>query len=594
MNREQLIAALYTVGRIALVIGVLAVASWLLSFLTGGFVRVLEATRSTIRQVRQQVHRQLIPSIVARVERFWSRKAGEPRAPIAVELRRLADVMEHPGRKETARLEDLQRGIAKDLNVVQSLSIASRSDTGFDLEKLKAGAQRARESFWFSALLLFMALAFGATNSFLLNLYFRETLGSFRLLPYPLPDLQASHVLALLIAFMEVAAGMVLHFFETAEIDTGSVRFFRMVPWLVILALMTVETLAYALLSTRMDLPARLGLGPSSSFYPIVEYFFAFFGAVITLLLSALGYMLWTSGKNYAAGRREIAILRVVGSYAKSVELVNERIAVVNSRLEELKRLAATFKTSLVESLHEAMGTRVVGKDLAAFVRSTLTETMNGPSTAGSSPQRIVRTQSQMTADLLIHLLLLSLWAILLYLNATNILRYLASPESGTVGIISVGAAWAVAISIAAFGYLAKDAYLASRYAGVVAASVPDRTGRRLVLYLAALGFLLGAYIDAAVSVNGHLIGSSRLLNATYGLFLALALAALSLNLDAELLALNHALFLMLVGVSVALLLTYELASLVVEALLFLAGQVLKIASIPGDWLRTRRLQPIT
>src|SRR5437879_3178783 len=126
MSREQLIATLYAVGRLALVIGAVAVASWLLSFLTGGFVRLLEVTRSTIRQVRQQVHKQLIPSITTRVERFSSRKAEEPRAPIAVELRRLADVIEHPGAKEAAKLQDLERGIAKDLSVLQTLSIAPR------------------------------------------------------------------------------------------------------------------------------------------------------------------------------------------------------------------------------------------------------------------------------------------------------------------------------------------------------------------------------------------------------------------------------------------------------------------------------------
>jgi hypothetical protein len=159
---------------------------------------------------------------------------------------------------------------------------------------------------------------------------------------------------------------------------------------------------------------------------------------------------------------------------------------------------------------------------------------------------------------------------------------------------ISVGIAWAIAISISAFGYLVKDAYLASRYAGVVAASVPDRTGRRLFLYLATFGFLLGAYIDAAVAVNGRLIGPSLLLNAVYGFFLALALAAVSLNLDAQLLSVVDVVFLILVGITIALLMAYEILSRVVEALLFLGGQALKVASIPGDWLRTRRLQPLT
>ena len=83
-----------------------------------------------------------------------------------------------------------------------------------------------------------------------------------------------------------------------------------MAPWFAIAALLMSETVAYALLSVNMHLAASLQIAETSPFYPIVQYALAFFGAGITIILSALGYRLWSSWQAYLAGRRETAVLR--------------------------------------------------------------------------------------------------------------------------------------------------------------------------------------------------------------------------------------------------------------------------------------------
>ncbi len=594
MNKAELIALLLTLARLAIILLAVLAGSWLLSFLSPGVVRILEATRNAIRGVRLKVQTDLLPVLGGRVERSWQSQSMEPRAPVAAELRRVADAVEHAGSHQIGALRDLQTRISDDLALVQTISLAPREGADLDLQKLREGAHKARENLWLAFLLLFLTVAFGTTNSFLLNLFFRETLGPVRVLPTLFPDLQASHILAVLMAVMEVAAGIVLHLTEEVGTDSGTARFMRTVPWLGVFALMLVEIVAYALLSSRIDLATRLSLSSTSAFYGIVQYFLAFFGAVITLLLFALGYQLWKSWQGYLSGRRDTHALRGLGSYSKSLQAIKGKVERLGARFDQLKQHVASFEADLLHSFQNAIGVRSEASNVAAQVRDALVPMFEAHGSKGKSEPPVVRSRSQMTADFLVNLLLLLLWVILLYLNAENVRSYLGSLDANQRGLVSLGGAWAVAVSISAFGYLLRDAHLATRYASVSAGVMPERSGRRVLVYATGIGFLLGMYIDAAVSVLSQSLGDSFVLNATYGVFLALALATVSVYVDGALLAAVRLAHLVFMGAGALVLLAYQVASLVAEAALFLTAQVVKVLSIPGDWLRTRKLQPVT
>jgi hypothetical protein len=447
-----------------------------------------------------------------------------------------------------------------------------------------------KESFWFTAILLVMVLAFGGTNAFLLQLFFRDTLGQHRLLPYPLPDFEVSHALAILMAFMEVAAGIALHFRSSEDEESHTSRISRMAPWFAILALLMIETVAYALLSVNMHLAASLQVAETSPFYPFVQYALAFFGAGITIILSALGYRLWSSWQEYLAGRRETAILRELGSYSRSVRSASGMVATLNARLEDVKRSAESLQLQVVKSFALAIG----GKS----DRATVTEVLRGHAERFEAPTGLTmaggvfRSKAQMVADLSVNILLLVLWGVLLYLNAACVSGYLGSLGLGQTDL-NTGAGWVVALAISLFGFLVRDAHLASRYTSITASSIPDRRGRRVLIYLAGVGFLFGTFVGAAVTVLDHRLGPNGMVNAIYGLFLALALAIVSFNLDAALLAAVRAVILLLFAIALACLHLYIFVSLVCEAVLFLLGQVVRLLSVPGDWLRRRRLEPV-
>jgi hypothetical protein len=447
-----------------------------------------------------------------------------------------------------------------------------------------------KESFWFTAILLVMVLAFGGTNAFLLQLFFRDTLGPHRLLPYPLPDFEVSHALAILMAFMEVAAGIALHFRSSEDEESPTSRVFRMAPWFAILALLMIETVAYALLSVNMHLATSLHVPETSPFYPFVQYALAFFGAGITIILSALGYRLWSSWQEYLAGRRETAILRELGSYSRSVRSAGGMVATLNARLEEVKRSAESLQLQVVKSFSLAIGGKSDRATVAEVLRGHAERfgTPTNPATAGG----VFRSKAQMVADLCINMLLLALWAVLLYLNAASVSSYLGSLGPGRTAL-ALGEGWVVALAISLFGFLVKDAHLASRHTSITASSIPDRRGRRVLMYLAGVGFLFGAFVDAAVAILDHMLGSSGVVNFGYGVFLALALAIVSFNLDAALLAAVHVVTLLFFAFLLASLYLYVLLSLVCEGALFLLGQVVRLLSVPGEWLRHRRLDAV-
>jgi hypothetical protein len=587
---DQFSPSLVLIAKIALWIAVGFGLSLVLSFLAPAIVATLGQMRASLQRVREYVRESLIRNLSSRVDRFWSQQASEPRAPVAVELSRVADAIETVGVDQIARLEDVERGFVQGAETLRLVSVRPGDQSGPNIEALQQGSNRMKESFWFTAILLVMVIAFGGTNAFLLQLFFRDTLGQHRLLTYPLPDFEVSHALAILMAFMEVAAGIALHFRSSEDSESATSRIFRMAPWFAILALLMIETVAYALLSVNMHLAASLQVAESSPFYPIVQYALAFFGAGITIILSALGYRLWSTWQEYLAGRRETTILRELRSYSKSVRSTGGVLAAVNARLEEVRRSAETLQLQVVQGFTRAIGGKPERATVTEVIRDHALrfDATASPNSAGSA----IRTKGQMVADLSVNLLLLALWVVLLYLNSAIVSGYLGTLGFGPTAL-TVGEGWVVALAISLFGFLVRDAHLASRHASITASSIPDRRGRRVLMYLAGIGFALGAVIDAAVAVLNHRLGSNGIVNVGYGLFLALALAIVSFNIDAMLLAAVNVLVLLMYTFGLVGLSLYLGLSLVGEAVLFLLGQVVRLLSVPGDWLRNRRLQAV-
>src|SRR6266568_3187774 len=170
MAMDQFSPSLVLLAKIALWITVGFGLSLLLSFLAPAIVATLNQVRATLQRLRKHAHESLTGALNSRIERFWDQQASEPRAPVTAELSRVADAIETAGVDQVVRLEGLERGFHRGLEALRVLTVGPGDKSGPTIDALQQGSHKMKESFWFTAILLVMVIAFGGTNAFLLQL----------------------------------------------------------------------------------------------------------------------------------------------------------------------------------------------------------------------------------------------------------------------------------------------------------------------------------------------------------------------------------------------------------------------------------------
>src|SRR5215211_4056412 len=129
---------------------------------------------------------------------------------------------------------DAERRIGMHLNALRSIQQPASADAAADRDRLIESV--GGTSLFSLGFLLLFTFAIGAVNSFLLAIFFKEVIGSYRVLPYPLPDLQASNLIALIIFVAEVATGWAVY--RSGDLHRRADRaraagaaFFDAIPW---------------------------------------------------------------------------------------------------------------------------------------------------------------------------------------------------------------------------------------------------------------------------------------------------------------------------------------------------------------------------
>jgi hypothetical protein len=578
-------------ARAAIFIAAFLAVSTLLSFFVENIARLINSTIESITAFSAWLTEQANSGLQSFRTRFWRDSMSEPRSPIVSELAVLESSARTFPRTEVRRLERLGRALDANVRRLRSISGALDLAKSKGVNGLIDLAAKPRAGLAVPFLLIVMISAFGLLNAFLLHLFFRETIGSQRLLPYPLPDLQTSHALAGLFVFLEVSAGMVLHYLESdPERDSGAARIYRFVPWLVIVVLLFIEIVAYSVMSSSIDLPGKLNVPEASPFYAMLKYFLAGFGAALTLILSALGYTVWRAFGRYNAGRRERAAIKAFQDLEGSLEKIDERASEVERNLVRLREWPETFAATLSAAFGQGLGADTHRTSLAQFVHVQIQQILNRPEAASSEQPPILRTRGQVLADLALGTVTGIIWIALLALFAGSVMEHLIMrrPTITTGAATAIG--WISASAVALFGFMLRGAPGTSRSSSEASSVVLGAVARKAVTIVGIAGLVVSATIASILAVRMRMLGADQLLNASFGALLVLSLAAASF--------LFHAFALSMVRVAHAL---YRLgldllarflvgALMVIRLVLFVLRQVLRLIAVPGDWVRSRFL----
>jgi hypothetical protein len=517
-------------------------------------------------------------------------------------LRRVGAAVSDIGGNQARTLTALERRLGEHRAVLERIGSTEHVDEKPERERIARAAAGGSLAAIIFAILI--AVIFGAVNSFLLSVFFTETLPAYRLLPYPLPDLQAAHVLAILFFVLEVAIGWSIYRNSVraertdgvARRATGTHLVFAAIPWAMLVALLIVETIAYAVLSVRINIPQFLGLTEGSAFYGIARYFLAIFGFCITGLLAYLGHAIAESIDEYRRARVERAIVRALERGQKSSLEHAERMRETTDRIREA---AASMPEQIATDFRDAVGPAAQAATLPDLVRNAIVV-----ATAASEPSNsvaivpygtelprfpAVRTRTQVVADLFVHTLLLGALGALAVLTALEVYEYVATLSLP----IGPGLAWATAVGVAAaivmLGLAARSALRSLRFASPAAQAVPEPRGRAVFGWVTVALLAVTAALLAMLAGRVGVLGDSPVLNALLGLFQAGALIGLASFLDAGLIAIASLVYLAALGLGRLGALLVILLALVAAGLTYVFGVLLRILAVPGDVLRARR-----
>jgi hypothetical protein len=430
----ELITASPTMQRVlwmsASIVGAIA-ATLLFSVIRPRLEPLLSDVRARMRAIRSEV-----PAIAARViggrwSTFLDARAHEPRTPVVTELAHLSKAVETIGVRQVEALRGIEERVGQHVTALQTLTAPQHQG---DAQPQDVAEAVSSTSIAGLIALILLSLAMGAVNASLLGIFFVEVIGPVSIFKYPLPNIPLGFVLALLMFIVEVASGWAIYRSGMRARGGGAgAGFFRGAPWALLLALAIVEIAAYSLLSQRVDLPHRLSLDPNGPMYGLAQYFLAFLGLSLTLLLAYLGHAI---AEGIDERRRTKVARDVVRAMRRGKRTAVEHAEKLAELLGRCAQTARSLPTSVPEEFQRGIGGVEVKEAALQTVRRATILTV-----ASAEPEEIpdglldpnesrptgirVRTESQILADMLADALLFAILAIVFTLTSLEVVAYL-------------------------------------------------------------------------------------------------------------------------------------------------------------------------
>ncbi len=595
---ENLPVLQWTLWVLAIIVGALIV-----SFLVPPLVGILRDMRDTLSLMRRMVAAWAREIGVPLWDNFWLRRERDPREPVLAGLNRVNLAARNLGVEQVASLRQLDETLNSHVRFL-SRAITPEPVSDVDRERMT----RALVSGGVLKLLFLglISVAVGLTNAALLNVFFREFLGTRSPVPTLFPGLQIGHVIAALLFLLELSTGVLIYWFgPDAHDDVGDVKVqHRSAPhrvyyagaWGGFVFFALVELVAYAVLSDRLSIPQQLQIPVTSVMYPLMRYFFATFGLALTILLSALGHELAETFAQRKRASVERGFLRAMEkrdeSIVRNVQRVRQAMQAITELAGGLPKAVATSFQNELQLLQPFPGAPVAL--YGGTVKVLASTDPKGASALGvpglPSPEPPpIRDRTQIVGDLAINLTLLAVLGVVTWLTSGEIVRWLTNESSPVPMAMAQATGLFVPAGAIALGFAARNGLAKLRYASLVEQTLVEPRAKRVYGLLVAAGAVGVCVLLGTLTFEVGVLGQGLFLNVLLGLTQGAVLVGLGGFLDSALVSLSDAVLLLWIGVVRVFALLLEGLAHIVSALLLVVEFLLRLIAVPGDVLRVPR-----
>jgi hypothetical protein len=566
-----------------------------LSHLSPRLIAIFRDLAQTLADARIALTKKMEEFVAPRWQAFWHRRTREPLEPVLAGLARINRAAANLGQAQIARLAEHDNELAGRLDSLKSAAAPRPPDID-DRQRITRSIASGGIGKLF--VLAFFAIVVGATNAALLNVFFREFLGTRSPIPTLLPSLQLGHVLAALFFLIEIGTGVFIHAYGAEKVSgeasivrtarTDAHRFYYAGAWGALAFLALVELFAYAVLSDRLEITRQLSIASDSPMFPIARFFFATFGLALTLILSAIGHSFAEAVEHWKRARVERQLVRAL---ERRDESIVRNVQQVRESLDGIAKTAAALPPSTAESFSNHLhlrdpfpgaptalylGTMQVLGDVEPEARALVTT-----NTSVLTPR--IRTSTQVIADIAVGLVALAAVATAAVLVASQSIAWLVA-TAGFSSRLSLGLGLFMPAAGLALGTLARNALKGMRFAST-AEQLYDhpntRTAYGWIMVFGVLALALSSGVLTASAMNNAVLGTMA------GSIPMLVLCLLAGMLDRSLVSLGHSAYLSwLASVRVM-----TFAMIAVSHLLTWMGvavqYVLRLLAVPGDAIRS-------
>ena len=583
---------------LAIIAGALVV-----SFVVPPLIAVLRDGRATLASGRARVAAWAKSVVSPLWTNFWLARESEPREPVLAGLKRIDSAALSLGSDQVAALRALDERLSGHVQLL-SRAVAPKMPVGQDRERITRAL--ASGSFMKIIWLMFISFALGLTNAALLNVFFREFLGTRAPIPSLFPSLQIGHVIAALLFLAELATGVFIYWFgpetqdETEDLAprprTAAHRFYYVGAWGALAFLAILELVAYAVLSDRLDIPAQLKMSPNGPMYPFVRYFFATFGLALTIILSAIGHAL---AETFAERKRATAERRLLRAVEKREETIVSNVQRVRDSLKAISELARGLPVAVAQSFQEALqlDQPYAGAPLALYAGTVKVLASTDPSGASGfvaadgrplSPPP-VRVRPQIVGDIALNLVVIAVLGIVTWLTTMEVAVWLGRRDNSVSATLALAAGLFLPAAALALGFALRNALSRLRYASTVEQTLLEPRARRLFGVTVAVGAVAICLLLALLADYVGVLGQASSLNLLLGFTQGAVLVALGGFLDAGLVALTYVALLFWMAMVQGGSLILIALSQIVDALGVIVEYALRLLAVPGDVLRSIR-----